>query len=383
MPQVPKIAVIGAGPAGLTLANLLQRHGWPVTVLESDATPDSRDQGGTLDLHSDGGQIALEKAGLLSDFLSLARSEDQETRIVDTATGAILHADLPEPEEGDRPEIDRIALRRLLLRPLAEGTVLWGARVEKIVPLGSDRYDIRLADRRHGPFDLIVGADGAWSKVRAALSPVHPAYTGVTYVELWLSDVDRRHPALAGLVGHGSLFALKNGAGIFAQRNGGGTIRVYAAFRTQAEEGERTDRVLAGITVEDILKRFPGWTSALTELVAEADMITAIRPICTLPPDFRWPHRPGLTLLGDAAHVMAPMGAGVNLAMLDAVDLAEALTAGPDRHAAVAAFETAMTERAAAIARETASGFAEWFSAQGAQALLDHMARHADGPEAG
>jgi hypothetical protein len=85
-----------------------------------------------------------------------------------------------------------------------------------------------------------------------------PAYTGVTFVEPWLSDVDARHPALASRIGHGTLFSLHNGAGIVAQRNSGATIRVYAAFRTRPHETGRPDKALAGITTAQLLARFEG-----------------------------------------------------------------------------------------------------------------------------
>jgi 2-polyprenyl-6-methoxyphenol hydroxylase-like FAD-dependent oxidoreductase len=243
--QHPAIAIVGAGPAGLTAANILHYNGREVTVFESDSLSSNRDQGGTLDLHPDGGQLALEKAGLLDAFLGAARHEDQEERIADYATGALLREEIPEPGTGQRPEIDRIDLRRLLLHPLPSGMVRWDARVEQVIARPQAGYDLRLHGEIAGPFDLVIGADGAGSLVREALTNVRPSYTGVTFVELWLSDVDARPPALASRVGHGTLFSLHNGAGIVAQRNGGATIRVYAAFRTRPEDTDRPDKALA------------------------------------------------------------------------------------------------------------------------------------------
>jgi 2-polyprenyl-6-methoxyphenol hydroxylase-like FAD-dependent oxidoreductase len=360
MPQPPVIAIIGGGPAGLVAANILHRYGWPVTVFEADAAPSARDQGGTLDLHPDNGQLALAKAGLLDAFLSTARHEDQEERVRDHATGALLREVIPDAGTGERPEIDRLHLRQLLLQPLGNEVVRWGERVEEVVAHPDGRHNLRLRERTVGPFDLVIGADGAWSRVRPALSDVRPAYTGVTFVELWLSEVDERHPALAKLVGHGTMFSLHNEAGIFAQRNGEATIRVCAAFRTLAEDTDRPDKALAGITTAEILARFEGWSPSLLALIVEADRIAAIRPIVALPAGFRWEHRCGLTLVGDAAHVMPPMGEGVNLAMLDAAELAEALVGAGDWRQAAEACETAMIERASEVARECHRGFAEW-----------------------
>jgi 2-polyprenyl-6-methoxyphenol hydroxylase-like FAD-dependent oxidoreductase len=352
--QHPSIAIIGAGPAGLTAANILHRAGCGVEVFEGDASLTARDQGGTLDLHPDSGQLALVKAGLLDDFLAQARHEDQEQRVADYATGALLREEIPEVGTGDRPEIDRVLLRQLLLRPLPDELVHWGVRVEAVTALADGRHELRL--------------------VRAALTEAQPVYSGVTFVELWLNDVDARHPELAKLVGHGSMYALHGGVGIIGQRNGGDTVRVYAAFRTRPEETDRPDRVLADITKTELLERFKGWAPSLTALITDADRVAAVRPIVALPTEtLRWEQRDGLTLVGDAAHVMPPMGVGVNLAMLDAAELAEALVTAQDWRQAVRDYEDVMLARAAETAVECNQAFADWFAADGEQALLDDM----------
>ena len=202
-------------------------------------------------------------------------------RIVDHAGGQVLRAIIPPLGTGDRPEIDRAVLRALLLAPLPAGTVQWDCRVEAVIVSSHGGHSLRLPDRIVGQFDLVVGADGAWSRVRAALTHVRPAYTDVTVVEMWLSDVDARHPAIGGLVGHGSLFALHNGAGLFAQRNAGGMIRIYAAFHMRAEDTDRPDEALAGLAVTALLDRFPGWSPDLLALMTRADRIAATLPrIC-------------------------------------------------------------------------------------------------------
>lgn len=378
MRQPPSIAIVGAGPAGLTAACILQKHGWAATVFEADTAAASRDQGGTLDLHADTGQIALERAGLLPAFLAIARHEDQQNRLLDHRSGATLAQDGPAPGEGERPEIDRRALRDLLLEPLAAETVRWGRRLKEIATGSGGRHRLRFEDGGSESFDLVIGADGAWSRVRPALVDAQPVYTGVTFVELWIDDADARQPTLSQMVGHGTMFALHAGHGIVAQRNGGGHIRVYAVLHTSPDESARTGIPLAGITRADLLRRFDGWFPALLDLIAKADAIAAVRPIVALPPRLRWPPRRGLTLVGDAAHVMPPVGLGVNLAMLDAADLAETLISAGDWVEAVTRFEEAMLDRAAPLAEEALIGFAEMFGPDAPRAMLEHMRTRRD-----
>lgn len=92
---------------------------------------------------------------------------------------------------------------------------------------------------------------------------------------------------------------------------------------------------------------FAGWSENLLELMYRSgDRITP-RTIQALPVGHRWEHRPGITLLGDAAHLMSPFGGnGANLAMLDAADLALALTKSEDWRTAIQAYEVTMLARA-------------------------------------
>lgn len=376
MSQHPTIAIVGAGPGGLVAANSLVRNGWSFDIFEADVSAASRDQGGTLDLHPDDGQLALMRAGLLDEFLALARHEDQEQRLRDFATGNILHEDIPKPGEGTRPEIDRSALRALMLSRLEPGLIRWGARIDEVVALADGRHELKASSGTHGPYDLVIGADGAWSKCRTALTDIRPNYTGITFVELWLSDVDRAHPALSALVGHGSMFAFHGGVGIVAQRNGNANVRVYAAFRTEPEHSVRPDMTLASITKDQLLAKFPGWAPSMRALISECDGIAAIRPISALSAPLAWPRRDGLTLLGDAAHVMPPLGVGVNLAMLDASDLAGALVcAGEDWRSAIKQYEQQMLDRATPLAAQTAAAFEAWFSQGASQTMFDRQER--------
>jgi 2-polyprenyl-6-methoxyphenol hydroxylase-like FAD-dependent oxidoreductase len=129
------VAIIGAGPAGLTLARLLQMRGVRVQVYERDASPHARDQGGTLDLHEDSGQLALSKAGLSDRVRSVFRHEGQATKVFDKH-GRIAAELRAEDEAHSRPEIDRVALRDLLLDSLTPNTVLWDRPLQRVAADG-------------------------------------------------------------------------------------------------------------------------------------------------------------------------------------------------------------------------------------------------------
>jgi 2-polyprenyl-6-methoxyphenol hydroxylase-like FAD-dependent oxidoreductase len=378
-----RIAVIGGGPAGLTFARVLHRHGHPVTVLERDPAPDARPPGGTLDLHEGMGQLALGKAGLLAEFQALSRPEGQAMRILDT-DGTVLRDWQPRPDDRANPEIDRGQLRDLLLGPL---DVRWGQGVTHVVPGTRDGVLVHFADGRQETFDLVVGADGAWSRVRPAVSSATPHYTGVTSVETSLDDVDTRHPDLARLIGDGSMAVYGVNRSLVAQRNSGGHVKVYAKFRAPLDWHTNLDRHMglnrrpgldAGMDLADVeavrsslLALFDGWAAPVLDLLRHGTAFVH-RPFYVLPVSHAWAHVPGVTLLGDAAHLMPPLGVGANLAMLEGAELAEAVAAAPgpgDLDEAVRAFEERMWERAGRWATMTTAGLERLVSPDPAEAL--------------
>ncbi|MFI1676407.1 FAD-dependent oxidoreductase [Streptomyces sp. NPDC020607] len=369
-----RIAVVGGGPGGLTLARVLHRHGHPVTVLERDPAPHARPPGGTLDLHAGMGQLALEKAGLMAGFQTLSRPEGQAMRILDT-DGTVLRDWRPRPDDRANPEIDRGQLRDLLLGPL---DVRWGRGVTQVVPGTRDGVLLHFADGRQETYDLVVGADGAWSRTRPAVSSATPHYTGVTTVEASLDDVDTRRPDLARLVGDGSLAVYGVNRAIVAQRVSGGHVKVYAQFRVPLDWHARLDLTDDVEAMRSCLPTlFDGWADPILDLLRHSTAFVH-RPLYVLPVAHTWTHVPGVTLLGDAAHLMPPLGAGANLAMLEGAELAESIVAAPgpgELDEAVRAFEEQMWARAGRWARITAAGLERLVSPDPAEALalFDHV----------
>ncbi|MEV5410823.1 FAD-dependent monooxygenase [Thermopolyspora sp. NPDC052614] len=217
----------------------------------------------------------------------------------------------------------------------------WGRALTSISGPADGPRLLHFADGTTAETDLVIGADGAFSRVRPAVSPAVPQYSGVSFLEAWFSDVDNRHPEIAELVGQGSAAAADGERGLFAQRNSGGHIRVYIIRRAPADWIERN-----GLTIDDtaairalLLAEYAAWSPSLRRLIADNDGRYVDRPIFALPVPHTWEHNPTVTLLGDAAHLMPPLGLGVNLALLDACELALALARSATVADAVRAYE--------------------------------------------
>ena len=250
---------------------------------------------------------------------------------------------------------------------LSPGTIRWGAKVDAI------RRDNGTAaivfNGEPCRFDVIVGADGAWSKVRPLLSSAQPTYEGVAMLEMGFNA--SAHPKVDALVGHGKMFAVGDNRLMIGQRNGDLHIRGYAGRRMSEEEAHRWAAMTIAEAREHGLAAFAGWASDLTGLVAAGD-IMAVRLLYALPIGLRWPSVPGVTMLGDAAHLMSPFsGEGVNLALADAADLADALTSNGG-WPAVAEAEAKMADRAEVAAQGAADGLATVFTPDGPAPVLHH-----------
>ena len=345
------VTIVGAGLGGLTLARVLHIHGIPATIYEAEPSAEARMQGGQLDIHEHNGQLALKAAGLFNEFLDLIREGGEATRVLDPH-GKVLF-DKPDDGMGGRPEVLRGDLRRILLDSLPAETIQWGKKLIAVVALGDSRHELAFADGSTVGADLLVGADGAWSKVRPRLSAAKPEYVGATFVETYLYDADKRHAAAAEAVGGGALFALAPGKGIFAHREAGGVLHTYVALNRPAEWIAGIDFTDAAAATARVAAEFDGWAPALTALITDGEIAPIPRMIYALPNGHRWAHVLGATLLGDAAHLMPPSGEGANLAMFDGAELGKAIAARPDDiEAALTAYEEALFARSGPAATD-------------------------------
>ncbi|NJP93093.1 FAD-dependent monooxygenase [Nonomuraea sp. FMUSA5-5] len=349
------IAIIGAGLSGLTLARVLHLHGIPATVFDLEPDRHVRTQGGMLDIHEDSGQVALRAAGLYRPFQAIIHPGGQAMRLLRRdATVALQEED---DGTGGRPEVDRGRLRDLLLDSLPGDTIRWAAKATGARPLGDGRHEVSFADGGTITTDLLVGADGAWSRIRPLVSPARPAYTGISFVELDLLEADTRHPGSAALVGGGFLIALDGERGFLAHRESDGSLHVYSALRAGPDWLDGIDFTDPAAAKAALLAHFTGWDAAFHKLIAEADGPLVPRRIHALPVGHSWARVSGVTLMGDAAHLMSPFaGEGANLAMLDGAELGQALADHRgDAEAALAAYEKALFPRGEAAAAESAA----------------------------
>ncbi|KAK6599124.1 tetracycline resistance protein from transposon [Botrytis cinerea] len=336
------------------------------------------------------GQRAIREAGLMEEFQKHSLPDADSMKLV-KADGTVAWDENNKNDESDsirqardRPEIDRARLRDILLDSVEPDSIRWNSKIVSVEPNESNpaQFDLHFADQVAEGFDLVIGADGAWSKVRRLVSAQVPEYSGVSMVELTARNVSEKKQWLSDYVGKGSFFMFDEGRGIICQRNGYDGIRVYAGVRKP--ESWIKD---CGIDWENPIEARKQLTEQyfgdvhdnLKRLLSEATDTLIVRSLYMLPVGFKWESRSGVTLLGDAAHLMTPFaGVGVNVALNDAMLLTHALLKQKDNFEAdlkgslkqaIEEYEEQMFVIAKKNMEKTYQGLKLHFSADG----VDHM----------
>jgi 2-polyprenyl-6-methoxyphenol hydroxylase-like FAD-dependent oxidoreductase len=356
-----RVSVVGAGLGGLALAQGLRGAGIEVDVYERDPAITARFQGYRLVLNPVGfealrGCLPARWHPLLDEIVD---DTYVERLILDPQLNRI--GELGPGRSG--LVVDRHVLRHLLLTglPVHTGAALTGYEV-----LADGRVEARFADREPALADLLVGADGIGSAVRATLSPqTRPADTGVRFVIGRTSLTDQ----FAGLSrAFGSKIA------------GDGVSLLLGAMRFRTPPKQAAERLAPEVTLPDIrdyvrwamilppagslgastpqaaaLSRMDGWHPDLRALVEQSDPDNStLLSIRVVEPGERWAPGP-VTLLGDAIHATSPTGGnGANTALRDADLLRRNLIEGRrDLRAAVGAYERQMFEYGAEAVRHS------------------------------
>jgi 2-polyprenyl-6-methoxyphenol hydroxylase-like FAD-dependent oxidoreductase len=377
-----KIAIVGGGPGGLTLARLLQMRGADVAVYERDPSRDARVQGSALDLHEDSGLAALEAAGLIDAFWANHRPDLDRLRLTDQ-NGTILHDHRRNMSgAGKRPEIERGPLREILLDSLRPDTVHWDRKLESAEQRG-EKVALQFAGGASVLADVAIGGDGANSRLRELVTPIRPEYVGVTLIEGVVAAAKDAAPELWDLLGGAALIALGNERTIGMGTKPDRSILFYAGLkcadadgRQRLEEANTADKRVAWFHAN-----FEGWSELWTPLFSKASSMVW-RPLLVCPPDQYWEPKPNATLIGDAAHVMPPYaGEGVNMAMLDALVLSRQMLGEAELSQAIASYETEMFARMRHMTEDTMSN-TEMFYAPDASDRVVNLFRSFGGAEA-
>jgi 2-polyprenyl-6-methoxyphenol hydroxylase-like FAD-dependent oxidoreductase len=349
-------------------------NGAAVKVYERDINKDARMQGATLDLHEESGLKALQEAGLMDTFNANFRPDADRVRIMDKQANIILDEHDAPKRPMDRPEIDRGPLQNILLDSLLPGTVVWDSHFLSLSPQ-DDSWKLEFKNGASVIADIVIAADGANSKLRPYITPIKPFYSGVTAIEGAVHHSEIASPKIHQLLKGGKIFAMGSEKSLIVSSKGDGSLVFYPGFKT-----DENWSCVCGIDFTDKAQvlawfktAYADWDRVWHELFENASYAFVPRPQYCMPFDQTWEALTNLTMLGDAAHLMPPYaGEGVNMAMLDALELSQCLLNDDfaDTQSAIAAYETQMRARASEIAMITMESTAALHSPQAIDFLL-------------
>ncbi|CAA9197402.1 Flavin-dependent monooxygenase [Flavobacterium bizetiae] len=322
-----KIAIIGGGPVGLTTARILQINGADVTVYERDLNAQARTSGGTLDIHSDTGQKAIQKADLMDEFYQYARPTGEKMADMH---GNITSEEMPTEENAyARPEIDRNDLRKIMLENLQENTVVWNSQLTEIEKI-EDQYHLEFKNGTKTIADFVIVANGGRSNARKFFTDQEPQLSGTYIIQGEIENPDHDYPDFKPKYGDGNVMAMGEQKMFYTHTLRDGSVHFGVSFKANE------DWVLNnGIDFDDnasviafLNKKFENWNDDYKKFFAASTDFSGL-PLRLFSLEEPWKQHSNITLLGDAAHLMPPFaGEGVNMGLMDAYQLTENLTNG-------------------------------------------------------